>query len=189
MRILKFAALGLCGIIVLVLVRGLFMPSTWNVERSILIQAEPATIQALVGDLRRWPEWMAWSKERDSSAEYTFSGEGVGAVMSWTGKKLGKCRLTLTAIDPPRGVGYELWLAGRDDPGQGTLRLEADARASSTAAGRSPAAMTKVVWHETGDVGWNPMYRLILPLIEPALGRDFTLGLERLKLKAESGRG
>jgi hypothetical protein len=30
------------------------------------------------------------------------------------------------------------------------------------------------------------MYRLILPVVEPALGRDFTVGLERLKRKVEA---
>ena len=129
-----------------------------------------------LGDLKRWPEWMPWSKERDPSVEYTFSGQGVGAEMKWTGKKLGNSSLILTSIDGRNGIGYDSRFAGSDDPGHGTLRLEPVGTGTATT----------VVWHETGDVGWNPMYRLIVRLIEGALSRDFALGLERLKKRAEA---
>jgi hypothetical protein len=54
----------------------------------------------------------------------------------------------------------------------------------TAARGASPA--TKVVWHESGDVGWNPIYRLLVPLIEPALAHDFSVGLERLRRAVEA---
>jgi hypothetical protein len=185
-RVLRFAMYGVCLLIVAALARGLFLRSKWEVERSITIHAEPAAIQPYVADLRRWPEWIPWSQERDPTAEFQFDGAGdgagVGAVMNWSGKKLGRNRVTFTAVDPRAGVDFDLCLAGREDPAHGTLRLEPGAAASASNA----AAATRVVWRGTGDVGWNPLNRWLLPLLEPALARDFALGLERLKQRAEA---
>jgi hypothetical protein len=172
-----FAMLGACALIVLFLALGFFRRSTWQVERSITIHAKPESVQALIGDLRRWPEWMPWSKERDASVEYTFQGDGIGSEILWEGKKYGKNRLTLTASTPPSGIGYDLCLAGRDDATHGAIRLE---------PGAGPS-LTRVVWRDGGDVGWNPMYRWILPAIERALEHDFDRGLELLKKRAETG--
>jgi hypothetical protein len=118
--------------------------------------------------------------------------------------------LTLTAIDRASGVEYELCLAGRDDPSHGSLRVEpdvsraadADARAARARGARVEedptraadangsasrgAPSTTVVWRDAGDVGWNPVYRWLVPVIEPALARDLTVGLERLKQAVEA---
>jgi hypothetical protein len=178
LRFVKIVMMGASALIVLGLVIGFFFRATWNVERSITVRAKPETVHALLSDLERWPSWMPWSKDRDPSTEFAFEGHGVGAVMEWNGKRVGRNRLTLTSIEDRGGVGYEIYLSGSDHPGHGTLRL---ATATST---NGPA--TSVVWHESGDVGWNPIYRMLVPLIESALARDFGIGLERLKKAAEA---
>jgi len=177
-RFAKFVMFGASALIALSLIVGCFMRSTWDVERSITMRAEPSRVQALIGELEHWPEWMPWSKERDASVAYAVNGHGVGAELAWNGKKLGRNRVTLTSVDPARGVEYEMSLNGSEHPGHGSIRLE------STGAG--PNATTTVVWHESGDVGWNPIYRMLVALIEPALARDFDRGLERLKTLAEA---
>ena len=178
MRFVKVVMWGASALIALGLIIGLFMRSTWEVERSITIRAERERVQAFVGDLARWPEWMPWSKERDPSVEYSVAGRGAGAELAWSGKKLGKSRVTLTSVEAARGIEYEMRLAGSEHPGRGSIRLES--------SGSSAEPATTVVWHESGDVGWNPIYRMLVALIEPALARDFTVGLERLKALAEA---
>jgi hypothetical protein len=184
-RIFKYAMYGICALIAIALVRGLFLSSSWSIARSVTIHAEASRIVPCLTDVRRWPEWMAWNRARDPSAEFTFSGEGVGSMMRWSGKKLGKNRLTLTAIDAASGVEYELCLAGRDEPSRGSLRVEADpARAADSPASHD----STVVWRDAGDVGWNPIYRWLVPVIEPALARDLSVSLERLKAAVEAAR-
>jgi hypothetical protein len=174
MKIFRIALLCVCGIIVCIFILGQFLRSSWHVERTIAIDAKPEAIYPWVAELERWPEWMPWDKQRDKNAEYTFAGNGVGATMSWHGKKLDPGTLTLTRSEPALGVEYTLQFASMGDPGKGAIRFKSEGRS------------TQVTWQNEGDVGWNPMSRLMMSLIESALGRDFEIGLKHLKQRVET---
>jgi hypothetical protein len=174
MKLFRIALFCLCGVIVCIFIIGRFLCSSWHVERSIAIEAKPAAIYPWVAELERWPEWIPWDKQRDKNAEYSFVGHGVGATMSWRGKKLDAGTVTITELDPERGVDYELGFASMGDAGKGSILFASEGRA------------TQVIWKSDGDVGWNPMSRLMMSLIESALGRDFEIGLKHLKQRVES---
>ena len=174
MKVFRIALICVFGIIVCICIVGRFLRSSWHVERSIAIEAKPEAIYPWVAELQRWPEWMPWDKRRDKSAEYSFTGSGVGATMSWRGKKLDPGTLTLTRDEPAQGVEYTLAFESMGDPGKGSIRLKGEGRT------------TQVTWQNDGDVGWNPMSRMMMSLIESALGRDFEIGLKHLKQKVES---
>jgi uncharacterized protein YndB with AHSA1/START domain len=60
------------------------LPSEARVERAIEIAAPPEKVFAVVGDLRRVPEWSPWLAT-DPQTRFTFEGpeQGVGQVMRW----------------------------------------------------------------------------------------------------------
>ena len=59
------------------------LPSEARVERSVEIAAPPEKVFAIMGDLRRVPEWSPWLAT-DPGTRFTFEGEqGVGQVMRW----------------------------------------------------------------------------------------------------------
>ena len=69
MRALKIAAIIISALVAIFVVVGLLLPSTWHVERAITINAPPQYAFTKIVDLRTWPDWTVWTKERDPSAE------------------------------------------------------------------------------------------------------------------------
>ena len=53
---------GSCAVLLLVSAAFL-LPSTWLIQRSVLIAAPPARIYSLISDLRWWPRWTIWNRD------------------------------------------------------------------------------------------------------------------------------
>jgi len=105
MRILKWVAGALVGLVVLLLVVGFFLPSTFTVVRTAEIAAPPEKVYALVADPRAWKQWSAWNK-RDPQMQIDYSGQpsGAGAKWEWKSKSQGDGAMTFTAAEPPRAA-------------------------------------------------------------------------------------
>lgn len=159
---------------ILLIAVSFFLPSRYRVERSVLVTAKPEAIFPLLNELRRWPEWTAWTTNREPSLVYTQSGpaSGVGAVQSWTANS-GNGTIKLTASDPAKGIGYEL------NFNEG--RFVATGRIEMAAV----EAGTRVTWTTEGDLGANPVGRYLGLLMDKMMGVDFELGLANLKSRFE----
>ena len=84
--------------------------STYTVERSTVVQAEPARLFAEVEDFRRWPAWSPW-EGIDPACTAATAGRtrGVGAVYAWSGnRKAGEGRMEITAPTQPTRVLVDL---------------------------------------------------------------------------------
>lgn len=81
--ILKLAA-GVAILVAVVLVFAATRPGTFRVQRSIEIDASPATVFALINDFHNWSRWAPQDKE-DLSTQRTYSGaaSGKGAISDW----------------------------------------------------------------------------------------------------------
>ena len=108
MKILKTLLSIVIVLIIVVVVVGLFLPTSYTVERSIVIDAPPAKIHRYVGDLNNWNSWEPW-REGDPSLVITHGEKtkGVGASQSWVGDS-GDGALTFTKDSPTEGIEYEL---------------------------------------------------------------------------------
>ena len=170
----------LLGIIVGLVVIGLFLPTRYAVVCQTTIAAAPAAVHAYVGHLDRWPEWMPWEQE-DPSIVTARSDEttGVGASQSWTSAKAGDGELEFTECDEATGIAYDMAF------------LMKDRRAPSKAAIRyAPSGdTTKVTWAMEGDMdsmmprvlaGW---FKLMMSRM---IGKQFDRGLASLKGKVEA---
>jgi hypothetical protein len=163
-------------LVLIALVIGFFLPSKVHSERSTVIAAPPEAIFPLVNDLRQWPSWTAWNKERDATLDVKFSGaqEGKGAIYTWTSKGMGSGKLTLTESNPPSGVKYEMYFEDEKTPSTGEIKLD------------KVDAGTNVTWTYDGDMGNNPLKRYMGLMIDYFLGKDFETGLAKLKTVAEA---
>jgi hypothetical protein len=177
MRMLKRIGLVLAGFVILLVVVGFFLPSSWRAEQSIEISADGAHILPLIESPKRWLEWAAWTPERYPGMQSTFAGpeRGPGARWQWAGEKSGAGVLEITKSDPAAGIEYVLTFEGFS-PTPGGLRFE------PTAGG------TRVVWWMQGDVGNNPLNRYFSLLMEPMMRKDLVAGLEKLKVLAEQAK-
>lgn len=175
MKILR-RILVVLGVLLFVLIAvSQLLPSEYHVERSVMIQAKPEAIHPWINNLKKWPEWSAWTTAKDSTLVYTYEGpeEGTGAVSKWEGKKMGQGEMTLTESDPQKGVKFNLSFEQGKYRSKGFFTFEPDGDA------------TKVTWGFDGDVSRSPLDRYFSLLMDKMVGPDFEEGLRNLKQKAE----
>jgi len=176
MRIAKRAALAVAGILVLAVLVAFVLPRHAIVVRSTEIDAPPAAIYTLVGDLRHFNEWSPWS-DLDPDTSYTFTGavDGVGQTLNWQSDDpdVGSGSMEIVGLDPDRRVDLALHF-GAEGEAISSLRLE-------------PAGTgTSVTWTFDSDLGFNPIARYFGLIIDGRIGPDYEKGLAKLKAVVES---
>jgi uncharacterized protein YndB with AHSA1/START domain len=173
LKVLKY----LIGFIVLFLIAGFLLPSTYSAQRSTTINAPAEKIYPLIANNREWKRWTVWN-QRDPNMQITYSGpeQGAGAKWAWKSKSEGNGGMEFTAVEPNKRVAYSLQMEGMT-PAPGDLTLTP---ASTGANG------TKVTWLMNGDAGMNPLYRWFGFFMDRLVGPDFEAGLANLKKLAES---
>lgn len=153
------------GALLLFLAVSIFLPSTWNVSREAVLDAEAQELFPWISDLEQWGNWMFWP---DLGGLDAGASTGVGARRAWDDPGLGDGVLTLTAVEPDQRVDYGVEIEGGSIHITGQLRLEpADGR-------------TRLVWTERGDFGWNPFLRYMALGMPKMQGAEMEKSLERL---------
>ncbi|MEM7009371.1 MAG: SRPBCC family protein [Thermodesulfobacteriota bacterium] len=174
MKLLKTIFSVLIVLIVVVVVIGLFLPTNYNIERSITIDAAPAEIHKYVGNLSNWNKWEPW-RQADPSIVIT-PGEktsGIGASQSWTGDS-GDGALTFIKDSQTKGVEYDLVFDG-------------GAYVSKSAITYDPLedGETNVTWTMTGDMDAPVIGGYFVLMMDSMVGQMFEKGLENLKSTVE----
>jgi uncharacterized protein YndB with AHSA1/START domain len=83
--LIKAIVLVLVALTVIFYGGAYLLPGEARVERSAVISAPPDKVFAIVGDLRRVPEWSPWVAV-DPAVAFSFDGPaqgGIGQVMRW----------------------------------------------------------------------------------------------------------
>jgi hypothetical protein len=172
-QLLMRIGIGVVAATVLAAIVGYFLPSTFEIEISLVIKAPPERIHTFTGDLAQWPEWNAWLK--DDPALIVTPGDltaGEGASQTWASGS-GEGSISLTRCDPDWGVAYEMAFSKKTFSTAGTLRYE------------TVDDGTEVVWNMVGDNGGNIMARYFAGLMPSLIGPQLEENLARLKLTAE----
>jgi len=174
MKIIQWTLAVLGAVILLVVAAGFFLPSTFRVERSTVINATPRKIYDLVVEPRKWAQWSVWS-QRDPNMKVTYKGPpfGMGAKWEWVSKTEGSGSMEFTRVEPDRAVEYSLMFADYNMRSAGAFVLEPAGNA------------TKVTWSNAGDVGGNPIKHYLSLTMDRLVGPDFEAGLANLKALAE----
>lgn len=171
MNLWKKIALGLVGVVALFIVVGLFLPRTAHVERSIQVQAAPATVFTVLNSFRQFNRWSPWA-DIDPNAKTTFEGpeSGVGAKMSWSGNsEVGSGSQEIIDSQAPSKIVVKLVFGD----------FSGEFRASYLLAAEGEG--TRVTWAYDGDAGNSVFGRYMGLLSERMLGPDYDKGLARLK--------
>jgi uncharacterized protein YndB with AHSA1/START domain len=173
LKVVFYSAAALVGLLLLV---GLFLPTTAHVERSIATGASPATVYDIVSDFRRFNEWSPWFG-LDPQAKYTYEGPdgGVGARMRWAGDPatVGTGSQEITAVDPGRSVTTRLDFG---DQGQATARITIE----------PDGAGSRVTWAFDTSFEGDFLGRYFGLLFDRWIGADYEKGLAKLKTVAEA---
>src|SRR5438105_11808852 len=110
MKLLKRIFLVLIGLVALLAVAGLFLPSRYRVERSVTVRTTPNAIYAQISNFKNWLQWTAWNQTKYPDMRVKFDGpeSGVSAGYSWEGKSTGQGSIKFTSAEQGKGISYDL---------------------------------------------------------------------------------
>jgi hypothetical protein len=174
---LKKVLLGVAAVVVLFLVFVATRPSTFHVERSMMMAAPPAIAFAEVNDLKRWNAWSPWDK-KDAAMQKGFEGpeSGVGAVSSWSGNgEVGKGKMTITESVAAERVAMKLEFM---EPMESTATNAFTFKAMDNG--------THVTWFMDGTNNFVGKLACTFMDMDAMVGADFEAGLTSLKTIAET---
>ncbi len=173
MKFLRNLGFSFLGLVLIVLILGLFAPKEVATEQSIGIMAAPAAVHAVVNDLETWDQWSAWSTN-DPTLKMTF-GEttvGEGASYDWTSENSGEGTMNIVGSWDPDSLHNEI-----DFGGMGA------AQAQFIFAPEGAGSYVTWKFHTRTPFPFNVM-TLFVPFKED-VDRDFRQGLEQLKTLVE----
>jgi uncharacterized protein YndB with AHSA1/START domain len=175
--VMKFIqwSLAILGIVVLgIVAAGFFLPSRFDVSRSIAIEASADKVYDLIADPRLWKGWSVWMR-RDPAMDVNYSGPpfGQGAKWAWKSKSEGDGNMEFTRVVPNKRVEYTLYLPALKLASSGTFAIEPVGKGA------------RVTWTNGGDVGSNPLKHYLAWQMDRLVGPDFEAGLANLKALAQ----
>ena len=174
MKILRQIASGVVLFAVLLLILGAFLPATSTIERTLLVQSPPATVYALLSDIRRFYGWSPRTAD-DANMRPRFSGppRGTGATVVWSGPVAGVGARTIVESERNARVVFNLEIEGRPAT-RDTIELSA----------ASPG-LTEVRWQVSTEAGFNIFQRYLGLFLNSIAGPDLDALLDNLKDTAE----
>ncbi len=180
MKVVKFCLLPLVAFFLIAGFAAWYfakdLPTEWNVDVSLQVDASASQVHPFIEDLRRWPEWTV-DGTLAADTEFSFEGaeRGVGAIMT-SSSPGSQVRVTITASDPAKGVWFDELLEGTI-PSKGVIQYE------------ERDGKTTLRWQDHGSFGEALWARPINWALERGLTEGFRANLARLKLLVEAPAG
>ncbi|PZO03541.1 MAG: polyketide cyclase [Hyphomicrobiales bacterium] len=181
---LKTVLLSLAGLLVIAIAVTLILaamkPGSFQVQRSIAINAPPERVYPLIADFRAWGAWSPWEK-KDPALKRSFSGAeaGVGARYAWVGdKNVGEGSMEIVEAKAPGRVGLKLDFIK-------PFEAHNDVVFSLQPHGQGATPSTNVVWTMTGPVPFFAKIIHVFMNMDAMVGGDFEAGLAAMKATAE----
>ena len=162
-------------LIAAVLVYAATRPDNFRVLRSVSIQAAPEKIFPFINDFRQWDAWTPYNKDPAMKKTYGGAASGVGATYAWEGNgQVGQGNIDICASTPPSMVALNLNMVkpfAAKNQVEFTLQPKGD--------------LTEVTWAMDGQHIFIGKVMGLFMSMDNMVGKDFELGLAKLKTLAE----
>ncbi len=166
----KKIAIGVIGLIAVILLIPVFLKSSFSIERSVVMANAPSEIFAVVGNYETWNRWSVWAiKDPNQTTKISGTPGQVGHMQEWDGKINGKGKQTIVSLVKDKEIVFDLEFI---DPNP--MKSEAKMTFSPVEGG------TKVTWSNSGSLEY-PVGRYFGPFLDGMVGPDFEEGLNNLK--------
>lgn len=172
-KILAVVGLLLIGFLGFVATR----PSTFEVKRSLLINAPAVVVFDQVDDFKSWNAWSPW-EQLDPSMKKTFNEvpSGVGASYHWVGNKdVGEGSMKITEAEAGKHLGIDL-----DFIAPFAAKNRTNFNFDETGEG------TTVTWAMSGSNSFGGKLMSVFMDMDKMVGADFEKGLQNLKTVSEA---
>lgn len=166
---------GIFGLVGLVFLVSLLFPREYRIERSTVINKPVYETYAYMSSIRNWADWSPWNTDLDSSmvSFYSKVKSGEGAAQYFRGGLVGVGRFRITQSRLNEMIHYDLSI------NEGIMHSQA------TFYFKAVANKTHLMWVDSGDVGYNPIFRFMLPSKIKSTEAGFEEGLFQIKRAAE----
>lgn len=167
--------LSLFLIAILTFVVSLFFPRSYHIERSIKVKVPVDKAYAFMNDFRNWEKWSLWNRELDSTLYYFYgkTSSGTGGRQYFYGATLGSGRFLFDTCVVNQQLNYSLYMHGGEVNTQGIFRFSGNENEAT------------ISWINSGDVGYNPLFRFMIPSKISSTEKVFDDGLGRIKTLLE----
>lgn len=178
MKILKVIGIIIVVLAVIIVIGGMFLPKTYTVSRTTVINAPDSAIYKNIADFNEFTKWNPWSK-KEPTAKITVSGPVAQPehLYSWEGKETGTGYMKIKNVTPNQMIDIELKFIK-------PFESLADTRFDISPAGTGH----KVIWTMSGDNNLISKWMCVFVSMDKMIGKDFEEGLKNLKEKSETGK-
>ncbi|MCS6288124.1 MAG: SRPBCC family protein [Nitrospira sp.] len=163
-------------LVVAVLIYAATRPSTFRLQRSIVINVLPEQVFPFINNFHHWSAWSPWEK-KDLTMKKSHGGppEGEGAVLEWEGNRdVGTGRMEVLESVPSSKILVKLDFL---------KPFEAHNRAEFVLV--RGAGTTEVRWAMYGPQPYMMKVMGVFCSMDKMVGKDFEDGLASLKAMAE----
>lgn len=160
-RILGGAAL----LLMLVLLIGVLLPTDWEARASVVVDVPSEEVYAVLDTPEGWRLWTAWP---DSGLTRSGPERGEGASIAWDDRELGEGEFRIVEAEANQRVRYAVQVGGGAMRTSGTLTLTPEGDG------------VRVLWEESGNLGWNPLMGYWAFFMNRAQTAELERSLDRL---------
>jgi effector-binding domain-containing protein len=164
------------GIVLLIVIIGVFLPASTHVERTAVVKGNPESVFMLINNLKEWEKWSPWHKiDPKMTIAYSDTFVGAGASYSWKSDhdNVGNGKMTILESSPYSMVKTE-------------MNFMENGIASGGFYLKPVEAGTEVKWTMDSDAGWNIIARYFGLMVDKFVGPDFEKGLRLLDSVAQT---
>jgi effector-binding domain-containing protein/uncharacterized protein YndB with AHSA1/START domain len=177
MRLLKGLFVAVVILVVGLIGLGFVLPDEARLERSVLVDAPPATVYAALNGFHQFNKWSPWA-ELDPDAVYTREGPpvGVGAKQSWRSEQpsVGSGSQEIVEVVPFERIRMRLVFEGFNSENHASFILSPEGEG------------TRVVWDYETRFHGDLMSRYFGLMLDRMLGPSYERGLAAFRPLAES---
>jgi uncharacterized protein YndB with AHSA1/START domain len=174
---LRTILLGVLAVLVVAIAFIASRPSSFVIERSAVVLAQPQRVFPLLNDFHQWSRWSPYEK-LDPDMKRTFEGpaSGPGASYAWAGnRQAGEGRMKIVEASPGQFVKIDL-----------ELQRPFPARSQATFTLFPLEGGTRVIWSMKGQNGFLGKAMSLVVDMDALVGKDFEQGLANLDKAARS---
>lgn len=176
MKLLKIIGGIIVGLLLIFFIGGLFLPKTYSVNRTTVINAPDSVIYKNIADFNEFLKWNPWAK-MEPTAKTTISGPVAQPehLYQWEGKETGSGQMKITGVEANKMVNIELkFIKPFESIANTNFEIVKDGNGN------------KVIWTISGE-SKGTMDKWMGLCMDGMIGKDFEAGLKFLKEKSEKG--
>jgi len=174
MKILKWILIVLAGLLILLFLLSLLIPSKSSFEQSIQINTPANHVYSFVVDYEKWPLWDPWADADPEMTNVIEGTPGIGHKRTWESKTQGNGSMEIVEMEPGKMMKAKLMFENSNKPAWDNWLFEENEEG------------VEVKWTVEIETGINPITKYMFFFAKKIMTNSMEKGLSKLQELAES---